>query len=130
MIMLTTLGLGILTSHLTEVVVALNKRLQGTLLQGDGAFLLAGGMALIASLVKVFYIDGTPLPAFADYATWKAIAPTFAEVWTVMQVYFLYVVQNLGLSVKQSTVVNAPATGTALNGSTTYSAPSATGSGV
>lgn len=97
--MLTTLGLAFLTSHLTEVVVAINKKLQGTLLAGSAAFLLSLGMALVAALVKVFYFDGVPLPALADFATWQAIAPAFAEVWTAMQVYFLLVVKSLKLDV-------------------------------
>lgn len=97
--MLTTLGLAFLTSHVTEVIVAINRRLQGTVLQGDAAFLLALFTAFIAALVKVFYIDGTPLPAIADFSTWQSIAPQFGVIWTIMQIYFLYVVKNLGLDV-------------------------------
>lgn len=118
--MLTTLGLAFLTSHLTEVVVAINKKLQGTLLQGNAAFLLALGTAFVASLVKVFYFDGTPLPALADLETWRAIAPQFAMIWTVMQVYFLYIMQDLGLDVGGSNT----------NVTTTTIAPADTTSGI
>jgi hypothetical protein len=103
--MLSTVLLAFLASHVTEVVVAINKRLNGTLLQGSAAFLLALGVAFVGALIDVFFVMGVPLPSLADFSTWATIAPTFTEVWTVMQIYFLLVVQQLGLDVGQNTDV-------------------------
>jgi hypothetical protein len=103
--MLPTILLAFLSSHVTEVVVALNKRLNGTLLQGSAAFLLALGVAFVGALVDVFFVMGVPLPSLLDFSTWATIAPTFTEVWTVMQIYFLLVVQQLGLDVGPETNV-------------------------
>ena len=98
--MLTTLILGVLTSTVAEIVSALNKKLANTLLKGDAALLVALLMALIGAAIKVFYVDGVALPSLHDFAAWQALYPSFAEVWTVSQIYFLYVTQKLNLDVQ------------------------------
>jgi hypothetical protein len=98
--MIVAILIGIITSTIAEVVTALNKRLTGTVLQGQAAFLIALVLALIGGAVKVFFIDGTPLPTTYDYASLKALFPAFAEVWTVAQVYFMFVTKTLSLDVQ------------------------------
>ncbi len=107
--MLTTIIIGVVSSTLAEVVTALNKRLQNTVLHGDAAFFVAMGMALVGACVKVFYVDGVPLPALTDLSTWQALAPAFTEVWTASQIYFLLISQKLGLDVGHAEVAIAPA---------------------
>lgn len=109
--MITTIIIGILSSSAAELVTALNKRLQGTVLQGEAAFLIALGTALVGGAIKVFYVDGTPLPSITDWSSWQALYPAFTEVWTVSQIYFLYVTQKLNLDV--SSVPTPPPAGSA-----------------
>ena len=95
-----TILLGILSSTAAEIVTALNKKLQGTLLQGDAAFLIAFGMALPAAAVKEVL---TPGFSWSDLTNLTMMARDFGEVFTVSQVYFLIVVQKLGLDVQGAT---------------------------
>lgn len=97
--MITAIILGIVSSTVAEIVTALNKKLTGTVLQGEAAFLIALLFALVGGAVKVFYIDGNPLPTTYDYASLKMLWPAFAQVWTVAQIYFLYVTKKLNLDV-------------------------------
>lgn len=97
--MITTILFGILTSTLSEIITAFNKKLSGTVLKGDGAFIIALVIALVGGSVKVFYVDGTPLPTSLSYVSLKALWPAFAQVWTVSQIYFLYVTQKLNMDV-------------------------------
>ena len=91
--MLTTLSLGVLASVAAEVITWINKKLTGTVLQGDGAFLLAAGVALVGGVFKV-YTSGTPVTDLGSLWT------SFAQVWAVSQVFFLVVVQTFGFDVK------------------------------
>lgn len=92
--------IGILSSVASEVVTALNNKLKGTVLQGDAAFIIAGGISILGAAFKVFYFDGVPLPSANDLSAWKAVAPAFTEVWTVSQLFFTLVTSKLGLDVQ------------------------------
>jgi len=98
--MFTTIALGVLSSTLAEGVTALNKRLQGTVLAGDAAFLIATGIAFLGGIAKVFWHDGNPLPAVTDFKSWQLLAPAFTEIWTISQMYFMLVTSKLNLSVQ------------------------------
>lgn len=97
--MLTTLTIGVLASVAAEIITWINKKLTGTLLQGDGAFLLAAGVALIGGAIKV-YSTGVPLTDLG--ALWAS----FTQVWAVSTVFFLGVVQVLGLDVKPASTTS------------------------
>lgn len=88
--------LSIGASIATEVVTKINKALQGTVIEGRGAFLLATVMALIIACVKVFYIDGTPI-AFGSYQT---MLPQFLAIAGGSTLFFNWIVKNLKLDVQ------------------------------
>jgi len=92
-----TILIGILSSTAAEFVTALNKKLQGTLLQGDAAFLIAFGMALPAAAIKEVL---TPGFAWSDLTNLATMAKDFGEVFAVSQVYFVIVVKKLNLDVQ------------------------------
>lgn len=92
-----TILLGILSSVAAEVVVALNKKLAGTVLKGQASFLLAFGMALPAAIVKQMVTPGFDWHVLLD---WQTMAATFSQVFTVSQIYFLFIVQKLNLDVQ------------------------------
>lgn len=89
--MLTTILIGFLVSIATEVITWLNAKLSGTVLSGDGAFILAAFVALIAAGVQTYIF---PL------ASWQAFAAQFSVVWASSQVFFITIIQALNLTVK------------------------------
>ena len=93
--MLTTVGLGILASLASEAVTWLNQKFSGTVLKGDAAFVLALVVSLIGATGEVFLAPGFSF-------TWATLAKSFAEIWTVAQVFFVLVVQTLGLDVQSA----------------------------
>lgn len=97
--MITTILLGIVSSTVAEAVTALNKKLQGTVLQGYAAFLIALFFSVVGGAVKVFYIDAMPLPSLHDFAAWNTLYAAFAQVWVVAQIYFYLIVKNLGMDI-------------------------------
>ena len=96
--MLTVVSVGVLSSIAAELVIKLNQLFTGTVLQGKGAFILAMLTALVGAVVKVFYFD-----SFAF--SWGALGVAFTQVWTVAQVFFVLIVETLGLDVQGSKVV-------------------------
>lgn len=97
-IMLTLLW-GVVSSMAAEVVTALNKRLQGTVLQGDAAFLVALGMAVVGGTFKEVMAPGFQ---WSDLMNIAKLATDWSEVFAVSQVYFLLVVEKLNLDVQSS----------------------------
>ncbi len=98
--MLLVILLGIATSTIAEVVTAVNKKLNGTLLQGDGAFLVAFGLALIGAIFREVTIPGFQLSTLTN---WQHLTATFGEIFSISQVYFLFVVKKLSLDVGSPT---------------------------
>ena len=96
-----TILLGIISSTLAEVVTAINKRLQGTVLQGDAAFLIAFGMAMVGAIAKEVMAPGFTI---GDLTNWQSLVQTFGEVFAVSQVYFIFVVEKLHLDVQSAPV--------------------------
>lgn len=108
--MVITILLGIAASVFTEVATALNKVLNNTVLKGDGAFLLAFGMAFLAAIVKEITAPGFQ---FADIFNYATLVQDFTETFTVSQVFFLVIYQRLGLDVGgANTNVAGPTVGT------------------
>lgn len=100
--MMLVILLGIISSTVTEIVTALNKRLSGTVLKGDAAFLIAFAMALIGAFVKEVTMPGFDWSVLAH---WQSLVTTFGEVFTVSQLYFIFITQKLNLDVQPSPVV-------------------------
>lgn len=95
-----TILLGILSSVATEVVTAINAKLEGTVLKGDGAFILSFGIALPAAIVKEFMMPGFDFHMLLNY---QQLAANFSEIFAISQVYFLFVAQKLGLDLPSGT---------------------------
>ncbi len=87
---MTPILLGIVASIATEIVTWINAKLNNTVLKGDGAFLLASGIAFLVAGVKFFYGGGTLGTFFTDFST----------IWASSQAFFLIVMQTLGLDVQ------------------------------
>ena len=102
----TTILLGIAASVFTEVATALNKLLNGTVLKGDGAFLLAFAMAFVAALIKEAMLPGF---TFGELLNFQQLGAFFAETFTVSQVFFLAIYARLGLNIQQDGTVKGPA---------------------
>lgn len=92
--MLVTILIGIISSTAAEVATAINKKLQGTVLKGNGAFLVAFAAAIVGAL---FVTITKPGFQFGDLTNWQNLIATFSQVFTVSQVYFLLIAQRLGL---------------------------------
>lgn len=99
--MITTILLGIVTSLAVDLVSWMNKKLEGTVLRGNAAFVISLVAGLVGGSVKVFWFDGQPLPSFADLTSWGAVTAAFAQVWVVSQVYFIIVMKKLGVRVQE-----------------------------
>jgi len=80
--------LGIGTSVVAELISYASKKLQGTPLAGSAAFLVAAFIALVGAAVKVIVSGGQ-----------GSITADFVQVFTVSEVYFNLVAQNLNLTV-------------------------------
>ena len=91
-----TILLGIISSTVAEIVTALNKKLSGTVLQGDAAFLIAFCIAIIGALVKEVTAPGFTIPQLTD---WTTLSSDFAQIFAISQVYFVFVTKKLGLDV-------------------------------
>lgn len=101
----TTILLGIAASVFTEVATAINKVLSGTVLKGDGAFLLAFGMAFVAALVKEAMMPGFTFDMLLNF---QQLGAFFAETFTVSQIFFLAIYARLGLNMQQDGTVKGP----------------------
>ena len=88
-----TILVGIIASVAAEAVTLVNKWLSGTVLKGDGAFVIAMLLSLVAAIIKIYFV---PLASFQSFLA------SFTEIWAVSQVFFIGVVQLLGLDVKPS----------------------------
>jgi hypothetical protein len=103
--------LGILASVFTEVATAINKLLNNTVLKGEGAFLLAFGMAFVAAVIKEITLPGFYL---GELTNWSLLLQFFSETFTVSQVFFLAIYQQLGLDMNSDGTVAGPVSSGAL----------------
>ena len=93
---IVTIGLlGIASSIVAELITYVNKKLTGTLLQGNGAFLVILAIALIGAFVKIAFTQGITVLSIQD------VAQQFAYIFTVSQAYFVLIATKLGITVKQ-----------------------------
>ncbi len=114
-----TIILGIISSTLAEIITALNKKLQGTVLQGDAAFLIVFGISLIGAVAKELFMPGFQ---WVDLRNVQMLTATFAEIFSTSQVYFIFVVQKLDLDVQPTaSVIMAKPTAVTLPAGTTAS---------
>lgn len=102
---MTLILLGIVSSVVAEIVTAINKKLSGTVLKGDAAFLLVFAISFVGAFVKEITMPGFTWAMLGD---WQTLATTFGEIFTVSQVYFMFIMQKLNLDVQpEGTVVTA-----------------------
>lgn len=94
--MLTTLVLGLATTLIAELITWLNKELSNTVLKGDAAWLLAAIVAVLAACIKVFWFGGG-VPA-----DWPTFLADLATIWSISQVFFLWVVQRFNIDVSSN----------------------------
>jgi hypothetical protein len=94
---MVTILLGVISSTLAEIITALNKKLQNTVLKGDAAFLIVFGVSLVGAIGKEILAPGF---AWVDLRNLQLLSSTFAEIFSVSQVYFIFVVEKLNLDVQ------------------------------
>jgi hypothetical protein len=94
--MLTTLTLGLASSIVAELINWLNLKLTNTIFRGRGAFILAAVVALVGGAIKT-WSNGFGLTNF------HAFSISFAEIWTVSQGFFVFVVETFHLDVQPPT---------------------------
>lgn len=86
--------LGILSSIATELITLLNKKLTGTVFQGNAALLLSIVFAFLAGLYRVM-TSGMVMVNFGD------IIAVFVQAFGYSQLYFQTIATWFGLQVKQ-----------------------------
>lgn len=89
--MLSTVLLGIASSIASEVITWINKKLSGTVLVGDGAWLLSAAVAIILATAKVL-MSGIP-------TDWVSFTTECAMIWATSQVFFIWIVQQFNVDV-------------------------------
>lgn len=82
--------MGVGASLLTELITLLNKKLNGTTLQGNGALLVSAIVAIVGAGAYEFFVQHLPF-------SWESLS----AVWAVSQAWFLIVAQNVGLTVQK-----------------------------
>lgn len=85
MITLSTFVLGFVSSLVTELLTWLNKKLSGTVLSGDAAWILSALVAIGIATFKILH-SGAP-------TSWATFSTQCATIWSLSQVYFMAVVQ-------------------------------------
>jgi hypothetical protein len=123
-----TLLLGIAASLFTEVATAINKVISGTVLKGDGAFILAFGIAFIAAVIDFVTTPGFTL---SSITSWGSFVADFGQIFTISQIFFFVIYQKLGLDINSDGQVVGPASTTTsatitVTGSNTAAAPTVT----
>lgn len=86
-----TILVGIASSIIAELVTWLNKQLTGTVLHGDGAFILATVIAIVAAMIKTYLLPVVTVQEFIAQCV---------VVWGASQLFFLGVVQMFDLDVQ------------------------------
>lgn len=104
-----TILLGILSSVAAEIVTAINKKLTGTVLEGDGAFLLAFGLSIVGAGIAEVMTPGFTLASLLD---WPTLVARFSEAFAISQLFFVFITKKLNLDVTHSSAIGpaAPAT--------------------
>lgn len=95
--MFIAIGLGILSSIATEIITWLNKSLSGTVLQGDGAFIVATIVSFAIATITVVSV-----PGFHLSTNWQGLVGFFSVVFTSAQIWFVLVAKKLGLDVSHT----------------------------
>ena len=95
--MTTTVLLGLIAPFLTELVTAFNKKLTGTLLAGDAAYILSAIVAVVLAIGQVVFM---PTFSFSSLASWGALLTTASVVWTLSQGFYKMLIKYPGMNVK------------------------------
>ncbi len=75
---------------MTEIITWLNLKLQGTVLRGDAAFLLAFFVSIAAAFVKLYLLPTETFQVFLSNA---------ALIWAASQIFFICFIQLFKLDV-------------------------------
>lgn len=97
--------LSIASSIATEIVTAINAKLNNTVLKGDGAFILSFVVAFVIAAFKVAFTTGIDLHNPAAFLA--SLSVYGSAVFAVSQIFFVGVYQKLGLDLS-STVAATP----------------------
>ena len=99
--------LSIASSIATEIVTAINAKLNNTVLKGDGAFILSFVVAFVIAAFKVALTNGI------DFGNPAAFISSFAAygsaVFAASQIFFVAVYQRLGLDISSVASQTSPA---------------------
>lgn len=99
---LLVIGLwGIVSVLATEAVTWIDKKISGTVLKGDGAFLLSAAVAFVIAGVKFFLTPGVAL-------SWSTFGADAAQIFAASQLIFIGVYQKLGLDISSTPAVQTP----------------------
>lgn len=80
------------SSVLTELITWINKKLDGTPLKGNGAFLVVFFLSIFGAAIKMFYFDHV---AFSL----STLVAQAGEIFSVSQLYFTFIASKFGLTV-------------------------------
>ena len=87
--------ISIILSESQKIISAINKKLQGTTIEGQAGFILSISLALIVAAIKIFFIDHQVI-------NWNNFGSVFSEVWAMSQIYFKLITQKLNLNIPSS----------------------------
>ena len=93
----TLLGIGV--SLFSELVTWLNKKLTGTVIQGDAAFIIVLVLSIVVAVVKTVVLPLLP----SSYMV--SMGLLFAEVFASSQIFFKLFSSKVGLVVSDPTTV-------------------------
>lgn len=98
--MVISILLGIVSSVVAEFITFVNKKLSGTVLKGNGAFLVIFAIALIGAAIKQA-TSGIQIANLNDFIY------QFGIIFSASQVYFTLIATKLGLVVQQSQITQS-----------------------
>jgi hypothetical protein len=102
-VIIVFLGTGFGSSLLTEAVSWLNMKLNGTPLNGLGAFIMSGAIAFFMGMFQVVSTG------FAAPHNWHDVAAITGAVWIASQLFFTVIIKNVdSLHVTPSAVTDTP----------------------
>lgn len=89
--MITAGLIGIGAALITEAIAWVNKKLNNTPIQGQGAFLVVLGVSFVGALLVAFFQQAG--------ISWTILGVNFATVFATSQVFFYWIMKTTGLTV-------------------------------
>ena len=88
--MLSVFLLGIFVSVFTELATLINKKINGTVLQGKAAYFMALAIAVVFAVGKTL---------LASHPTWSVGLASLAGIYTSSEIFFNVILTTVGLTV-------------------------------